>query len=209
MTIFKGFVKKINTKEGRGKNGKPWKLYSAKLEKEDGTEYDQWISFGFSAPSVSEGDYVKLTTEKDDRGYEQVTEAKRLKNAPARAAKSSSDGVGTETGSRQSHIHYQSSRKDAIAVLTLLQTQDALPLSNAKTKAGEAKRYEEIMALVDKLTVRFYGDVETLRVLKSVADEGAVTADAASLPDDSDEEDEDEEAAGDEEGADDDDEDDE
>ena len=174
--VYQGFISKISTKTGAGKRG-PWTLYSGKIEKEDGTEYDDWISFGFDKPNAVEGDYVKVTTEADNKGYQKVTSLEKLKNAPAKSGKGAASGknsdVAAPSGAKERSIHYQSARKDAIEVLRTLMQVDALPLSSAKTKAGETKRYEEIMALVDKLTVRYFHDTETQRILDTVADEGA------------------------------------
>jgi hypothetical protein len=173
MAEFTGFVKKITVKQGQGKRG-PWSAYSVKIEKENGNEYEEWLSSGFEAPNFKEGEYVTIEAAQNDKGYWQIKSSKVLKNAPAK--KSSAAGAGASVGganSRESTIHYQSSRKDAIEVLRLLTDVDALPISGAKTAAGVAKRYEEVMALVDKLTVRFYNDVETKRILETVIDEGA------------------------------------
>ena len=172
MSEFKGFVKKINVKQGQGKRG-PWSAYSVKLEKENGNEYEEWLSSGFEAPNFKEGEYVVINAEQNDKGYWTIRDSKVLKNSPAKATTGSAGQAAAGTSSRESTIHYQSSRKDAIEVLKLLTDLDALPLSAAKTKAGEVKRYEEVMALVDKLTVRFYYDVETKRILETVIDEGA------------------------------------
>src|SRR5271166_3611836 len=190
MAVFKGFVAAINTKSGKSSKGKAWTAYSVKIEKEDGTEYDKWISLGFDEPSIKKGDYVKITTETNEKGYENVTEdgINKVKNAPARMGKGgdapSSANVGGK-GTQQS-IHYQNSRNLAVAVLAVLNDKDALPLTSAKGKAGEVKRYEEIMALVDKLTVRFFYDAETLRLLTTVADEGKETGAEGDLPEDDD-----------------------
>jgi hypothetical protein len=209
--IFKGFVTQIGEKSGRSSKGKPWTAYSAKIEKEDGTEYDKWVSFGFDKPDIKKGDYVKITTEANDRGYEQATEVKKLKNAPARAGASqgSSGGNGSAAPATQKSIHYQNSRNLAATVLALLNAKDALPLSATKGKAGEVKRYEEIMALLDKLTVRFYHDAETLRILETVVDEGKAEPANEDLPDDEDEGEDDEESSDDEDDSDDEEEDDE
>jgi hypothetical protein len=185
--IYTGFIAKISYKEGEGKRGK-WRLYSAKVEKEDGTEYDDWISFGFDKPDVKEGDYVKITTEEDAKGYQKVSKVEKPKNAPskggAQAASGASAHVAAPSGGKERSIHYQSARKDAIAVLDLLISQDALPITKAKEKAGQAKRYEEMIDLVDKLTVRYFHDTETQRILETVADEGAETHEAGELPQD-------------------------
>lgn len=190
---FKGFVARINKKEGRGKKG-PWTLYSAKLEKEDGTEYDEWLSLGFDAPKFKEGDYVKLTAEKDDRGYLKVSDAKVSKNPPARAKKGgSSGGASGSTGgggdfNRQTNpedakrMTYANARTAAIELTDLLLRQEALPITGAKTKAAEAKRFDEIVAAVDKLTVKFFNDGISLRLLETVADTVPDTKPDGELP---------------------------
>jgi hypothetical protein len=207
MSEFTGFVAKILKKEGVSAKGRPWKAYSVRLEKEDGTEYDQWFSSGFEKPEFNEGDYVKINTSPDAKGYEVIRHSKRVKNAPAKSTSRKGVAVGisqnnsapaaangrTSSNTQQS-IHYQSSRKDAIEVIQLLLANAALPMTAAKTKAGEAKRYEEIMALVDKLTVRFYNDAETHRILESVADEAAAQDDVGTIPEDADDDEETEES---------------
>lgn len=192
MAIFKGFVAAISSKSGKSSKGKAWTAYSAKIEKEDGTEYDKWISFGFDEPPIKKGDYVKITTETSDKGYENVVDLKKLKNAPARLGKSGATASSANVGSSstQQSIHYQNSRNLAASVLAILNENGALPLTKAKDKSGEVKRYEEIMAILDKLTVRFFYDAETLRLLTSVADEGKPTAADGELPEDDDGEDE-------------------
>lgn len=204
MSTFKGFVKKINAKSGVGLKGKPWTVYSIKLEREDGVEEEKWISAGFEKPNFKEGDFVAIEAKENDKGYLNVVGYQQLKNPPARSASVSSpaatkgaSGHVKATSGTQTSIHYQSARKDAIEVLKLLQSQDALPLSAAKTKAGEAKRFEELMALVDKLTVQFFYDAETHRLLDTVADAGKIDTNVGKLPagdvdDDSEEDDEDE-----------------
>jgi hypothetical protein len=198
MPVFKGFLGKINEKSGTGKRG-PWTLYSAKLKDENGVESD-WISFGFDKPKVKTGDYVKITV--DDSGDRpKVTEVKALKNAPAKAqesSKASAPASAAGSDDRQKAIHMQSSRSHAIDVVALLVANDALALPKAATKPSEAKRYEIIVAAVDKLTVKYFNDLETRRLLESVADIGAVSVKPdAPLPEE--EEDEEEETAEDEE----------
>lgn len=189
MSTFKGFIAKIGIKEGRSGRG-PWKLYSIKLEDENGVENDKWLSAGFDKPKANEGDYVVIEAEENDKGYLNVKSLKVQKNPPAQVSKSAPQGTRTapanvKGSTTQTSIHYQSARKDAIEVLKLLQSQDALPISSAKTKAGEAKRFEELMALVDKLTVQFFFDAETHRLLDTVADAGKIDTDVGSLPEDS------------------------
>jgi hypothetical protein len=202
MPVYKGFLGKINEKSGTGKRG-PWTLYSAKLQDESGEDSSDWISFGFDKPKVKQGDYVKITV--DDSGERpKVTEVKALKNAPARAAeakKADSKGTTVTEDRKQRSIHMQNSRTAAIAAVQLLATHDALALPKAGTKPAEAKRYDIITAAIDKLTVQYFNDLESMRLLETVADAGAVdTKPDAPLPSaDKDDEDEEEEEEADEE----------
>lgn len=193
--VFKGFFTKLNEKHG-GSGRKAWTLYSTKLQDENGKETD-WISFGFDKPSLKEGDYVKITTEKDDKGYEKVSEVKKLKNPPARAEKvekAAKAGTSVEAQDKQTSIHYQNSRTAAIAAVQLLVAHDALALPKAATKTGEAKRYAIIVAAIDKLTVQYFNDLETMRLLETVADAGVKdTKPDAPLPSEEKDEEEDDE----------------
>lgn len=211
---YEGFVAKINTKDGRGKRG-PWTLYTGKIEKADGTEYPDWVSFGFDAPPFKEGDYIAFDVEVEgDRVKAVKGTFKKPKNPPQRQRKgggggqqaasgggqkkasggsySSSGGGkfdGTGIQNRTNPVDAQrmgltASRTAALEAVSILLANGALPLTKAGTKAGEAARYEEITKALDKLTVRFYQDVVTGRLLETVADEGKVKPPQANdLPD--------------------------
>jgi hypothetical protein len=186
---IKGFVKKIGMRAGTGRSG-PYTAYSLRVELENGTEFDGWIGLGYKAPAFKEGDYGKFEVGKNDKGYWTLANFTPVKNAPKPAAAAQGGNNGFVSGEvRQSAIHYQSSRAHAIDTVELLHKLDALPLSSAKTKAGEAKRYEEVMSLVDKITVQYYYDCETHRLLKTVVDAGANVKDVGKLPDDAEDED--------------------
>jgi hypothetical protein len=90
-------------------------------------------------------------------------------------------GNNTEDDIRR--MSYTAARSAAVETVALLLANEALPMSAAKTKAGEAKRYEEIVAAVDKLTVKFFFDAAGGRLLQSVADEGTKETRVATLPD--------------------------
>jgi hypothetical protein len=176
--VVKGFVAKINARPVNTRKG-PKTSYSMRLAREDGTEIDGWISVGWNAPNFNEGDYVKVTYAKNERGYLDASEVKPLKNAPEKpqtaAAPSRTSGGTTvaRNGGQSSFIHYQNSRTASIELVGLMLAHDALPISSAQTKAGAAKRYDELIALVNKLTIQFFFDLETMRLTKSVADAGA------------------------------------
>lgn len=210
--VFKGFIDRINEKTGSGRKG-PWTLYSTILKDEKGEDATGWLSFGFDRPDVKSGDYVKVTVEEVD-GRERVTDIKKLKNPPARGkaqaatATAGSGSTGTSSGGpdKQSSIHYQNSRTAAISAVSLLIDSSALALPKAGTKPAEAKRFAIIIAAIDKLTIKYYNDLESMRLLETVADSGVVdTKPDAPLPADADGDDpEDEEEEQDEEEEDDD-----
>lgn len=204
---FKGFIARLTTKTGTGKRGK-WTLYSVKIEKRDGTEYDEWVSLGFEDPGVKEGDYIVVQANQENgRWKADIKTLQKSKNPPARANKgqssdqseatpSSSTGSGSaSTGfNRQTNpedakrMTYQSSRAQALELVRLLVEVKGLPYTKADTKAAEAKRFDEINAAVDKLTVRFYNDALSLRLLETVADTVPDKAPDGDLPDRGDDE---------------------
>ena len=190
--VLKGFVLVVNTKSGRGARG-PWTLYSTKLEDENGNE-GPWVSLGFEDPGIKKDDYVTIEFTRDDKGRVNAVKGgvNKPKNPPARAGarvsggevrdqasgnnagNGGTDGSDGETGAnKQTQIVMQHSQEMAIRLVSVLLANEALPMSGAKTKAAEAKRFEEITAAVDKLTVQLYNDVVTGRLLDVVADAGA------------------------------------
>lgn len=169
--IFEGYIKKLNTKTGSGRRG-TWTLYSGKIEKADGTEYDKWVSFGFEKPNAVEGGYYIIETETDAKGYEKVTSVTETK-APARNAAVAAAVASGAGSAKQDSIHYQNARGNALSFVELAVKLDALPFLASTGKAAQAKRFAELQALVDKLTVQFFHDTDTLRLLDSIEDAGA------------------------------------
>lgn len=185
-----GFVKKINSKSGTAKTGKPYTLSSMKLSDKDGNELPGWYQFGFDAPTCKEGDYVKLEATPKGNNWEIVKGSVKVsKNPPAaprqeRQEAGASGGSSKDYGQTQKNIHYQNSRTAAIEVVGLLLDNDALPMSAAKSKAGQAARFDEIIASVNKLTVQYFNDLESFRLFDTVADAGVVdTSGDGDLPD--------------------------
>lgn len=203
MAKFQGFVNKLTTKSGVGKRG-PWTLYSFILELEDGSE-SPWVSFGFEKPPFAEGEFISFETdEKDNRHNYKKGSGSKPANPPQRAKARTSNGgavangntAGAKTGTgaqgttassaasadRQTSIVMQHSQEMAISAVGVLLAHNALPMSGAASKAGEAKRFSEITAMMDKLTVKFYNDAATGRLLDTVADAVIDTAPDAPLP---------------------------
>jgi len=75
-----------------------------------------------------------------------------------------------------------SARTAALDAIDLLLRNDALPMSAAKTKAGQASRFDEVTAAIDKLTVEYFFDSATGRKLVTVADAGSKESRVAELP---------------------------
>ena len=123
----------------------------------------------------------------------------KKKNAPARPKKAAEVLPMTGSGSVSAlfgniggyfseddvrRITFAAARGDAVRLVTALLSEKALPMSTANTKAGVAKRYDEITAMVDKLTVKLFYDTATGRTLESIEDEGKLAALEAELPED-------------------------
>lgn len=174
-----GFVKKLNSKDGKSKKPpyRGYTVWSMIMENQDGSE-SGWISLGFERPSFDEGQWANYSTELKGKGLDLVTFDRA--EAPAIPGSVSPPAGSTAAPApargyvdRQDSIVYQSSRKDALALVALLLEHNALPMSTSAAKAGVATRYDEITAFVDKLTVEYTNDVQSLRVLSEVVDAGA------------------------------------
>lgn len=180
MPVLTGFVKEIKSRNGVSAKGKPWTMYTLALTDANGADAG-FHSAGFDVPVCKQGDYVQFENNVNAKGYSDVVKGtiKVAANPPARAAapvsKPAANGAVAPAPSLvQSQIQYQNARSAAIALVEVLLGHKALVVSAAATKAGEAKRYEEIVAAVDTLTVKNYFDCETLRLLESVDDVGDV-----------------------------------
>jgi hypothetical protein len=172
--MIQGFIDRINTKTGMGKKGE-WTLYSILVK-------DKWYSAGFDPLPVKEGHYAEFETETNDKGYENVKAGtlrsavppkKEQAFAPKSSEKASSSTNQDVISPVQASIAYQNARGNALALVELLLEHDGLPITGAAAKSAQAKRYEEIKAFVDKLTVEFFNDTVSLRLLQSVVDAGA------------------------------------
>lgn len=199
MTTATGFVEKLNTKTGQGARG-PWTAYSMKIMGEDGNVDDKWYGLGFEAPPCVEGDFIQFGWEEKDgrnnvtKGSVKVSKKEREKPAstftkasgghpgtanytPAKTKTSELfgeiGGYNTEDDIRR--MSWGNCRDAAVRLVGILVAQNALPMSVADSKAGMAKRFEEINAYVNKKTVEFYYDAATGRVIDQVGDAGIVT----------------------------------
>jgi len=178
-----GVVEKVFKKQGTNRNGKPYTLFSARI-----AGLEQWASFGFKDPGISEGDIVKIRGEIDGNNLKveqhRVEGKGEVPTKPAYSGKPAYNKGGGNSArdeyfkekekhdrdEREPRIQYQAARKDALEFLSVLAGQDALPITAAAGKGNKAKRFEELEEILDKLTVRFYNDTRSLRVLERVQD---------------------------------------
>src|SRR5579859_1335287 len=177
MSTIKGEVAFFDSREVKSKRtGKTYKAYSIKLKLDDG-QFSPKLDAGFDPPKVNKGDYVEAEIEQDGQYWKLKSVNPATPPAAARPAQgipqqeASGDGTAAD---RQTQIVLQHSQEMAIAEVALLLEHDALPVSAAATAAGKAKRYAEIHAAIDKLTVQRFFDVVTARLLDEVADAGDV-----------------------------------
>ena len=185
-----GFIGKIFTKTG-GSGKRAWALDNFLIQDPDGEDIG-WYGNGFRddpkvAPKCSEGDYIIFEWEQDG-DYQNIVKGSARIRAPEKAPERKQKATTASSGdqSTQQNIHYQNSRTAAIELVAVLLNSDALPVTGAKTKAGQAKRFDEINAAVDQITVRFFNDLESFRLFDTVADTGEVdTSPDGDLPADS------------------------
>lgn len=197
----KGFVHKTFRNQSKEGASRQWFAYSFKIEDENGEVDPMFYQFGFNNDlPFKEGDYISFEADpKDAKAMTFVEGSGRiLKNPPARKAaaqggnsgakETSSDlfgsigGYNTEDDIRR--MTWANCRSDSVALVGILLQNDALPMSVAKSKAGQSSRFDEINAFVDKKTVEFYYDSATGRKLKNIADAGKVNTDPdIELPD--------------------------
>ena len=184
-----GFVARVFEKSGTNANG-PWTAYSCKIQDpETGKEFPKFYQFGFEAPpaGVVEGAYIRFQANpKNAQADEVVRETVQISsNPPTRpAAPQQNNGGGGRRGGgnrggmskeREEQIVFQHSQEMAIQAVTTLLANDGLKISKAKNAGGDAKRFEEITAQIDKFTVKFFLDARTPSRLLDTVDDWSVT----------------------------------
>ncbi|OGT59959.1 MAG: hypothetical protein A3E01_07715 [Gammaproteobacteria bacterium RIFCSPHIGHO2_12_FULL_63_22] len=204
-----GFVEKIFVKEGTNARG-AWQAFSIKLQRASGEVDPRFFQFGFERPKFKEGDYVAFEAEvKDDKAAKFIEgSGSKPKNPPTKpAAPQRPGGTGGKPGGGGGYkprppvesklfgqigqnsteddvrrISYASARTAALGAVDILLKNDALPMSAAKTKAGQASRFDEVTAAIDKLTIEYFFDSATGRKLSTVADAGSKESRVTGLP---------------------------
>lgn len=189
----RGVISKMFVKQGSGRYG-PWVADSLKIAV-NGVEDPYYYRLGFrekealdKAPPFSEGDVIEFSyKDVDEKSREIIKGTGRVlgKGSHSEPPVQAAAPAATSSNSTQQNIHYQNSRTAAIELVGILLANDGLSISGNKQKAGQAMRFDEITAAVDKLTVKFFNDLETFRLFDTVQDFGEVDTSAdAELPED-------------------------
>lgn len=172
-TLIKGLVESVKSNEG--KFGPMFTIYVG------GVGYGT----GKNSMGASSGDYVEFTATQNDRGYWNVDKG-TLKPATAPAGASAPAQNKPTTApvgdARQDSIVFQSSRKDALEFVKILQAA-------GKIDFGKSKGADSISILetyVDKFTEHFVAEAKQHKTF-SAQGEKAAAAETKSSDDDGDE----------------------
>ena len=116
---------------------------------------DEWYGCGYNKPDCVDGQTVSFNWDsnegKDGRVYKNVIKGSLKVDSNAAPAKASTP----TPASRDVSIQYQSSRKDAIAVLPILLEAGGIPLPSK-----QADKHDAILAIINDLTNKFYLDIQ-------------------------------------------------
>ncbi len=122
-------------------------------------------------PPLEKGDTVELKYETGQYGHDVKSYEKKA--VPKPPSNGSAGSGGSFNDNRQQAIHYQSSRKDALALAAML-----VDLGILKPTGAKGKQAASLEQYVDKLTVRYFNDLEDgFRILKFVDDDLPYSAD--------------------------------
>lgn len=154
MSQIQGKVFKIYSKEFPPRGGKPGNIwYSVKLDGDP-----RYYRCKGHNPGSVEGKEVAFTvSDLTDKDAQVDTKSIKVVEAKAQQSNASVGTASIGTTSRDSSIHYQSSRKDALVFVGMSVAAGAL-----KLPAKEAARLDALEALVDAKTAEYYNDIGTL-----------------------------------------------
>lgn len=160
--LYKCFEKEWPSKRP---GGKPNKTYSLKLEgdpmyyrtprgKSPGSDGERFAGIAEPGNTITfEADPV------NDSSMQIVGAVTKVEAAQATVSSvggTSAPGASAPSGTREASIHYQSSRKDALAFLDI-----AVRAGAVKLPAKEAAKLEALEALADFYTSAYFSDVAT------------------------------------------------
>lgn len=158
---IEGVVYKVYDRDFRGQ-----KSYTIKIDNDP-----IWYRCGTKrfAGIAESGNRVAFNATMNPDGTSAKVEGEVTLAAKAPAAASGTPNAG---GDRNNSIVYQSSRKDALELVTLLVSSGALKLPSAQAKKAGA-----VEAAVDRYTALFFDDVFTLGAVTREAEGDGASAD--------------------------------
>lgn len=186
MPTTQGQVFKVFEKQFPGKGGKPGNTwYSIKLE-----GVDVWFRCKSSNPGNLAGQVVKLVHSEISNGEAQVTEkpeiiqaAATLTTTQAATQPAPTQSMGQLGSTRESSIHYQSARKDALQFVDMILRAEQAGKVIVKLPAKEAARLEAVEALVDSYTAQYFSDISTFGAVSRSSGEASEAAEAPASDD--------------------------
>ncbi len=148
MNKLQGIVEETSTRQVNGKFG-PSTVYNFRINGE-------WYGAGFKDPGAKQGDMVEFVLEMNGQ-YKNAKDTVVLASGDTPSGDGSSQAAAQPApaalapNKRELSIHYQSCRKDAIAVMALLLEQDAIPIKATK----QADKMDILLGFVNELTERY------------------------------------------------------
>ncbi len=140
------------------RTGKSFQVHSIKMD-------DEWYNCGFNDPGVFEGDNVEIIYDSGKYGRDvekgnvtRISGPLSSGKANVPTGQTNAPAATVSKDNRQDSIHFQSSRKDAIAVAELAIKHDLLKLPTAQNKKLDA-----VLQFVDHMTNQYYNDVTELK----------------------------------------------
>lgn len=166
MATYSGTIKAMSSKTRNTKRG-PAEVYSFLLDDEN------WYNCGFNKPGCNKGDYVTFSAEQTQWGFDVDGKSIQVKvgNTPAPQQSSGGNRKSGGVNSRDNYwaekdtydkqvkepiIHYQSSRKDAVALCIAGLKEGILPIGSG----NKDKKWDTFMSMVDHVTQALYEDLE-------------------------------------------------
>lgn len=148
MPHVTGQVFKIYDKEFRGR-----KLYSIKLE-DDPVYYR--MNENRNAGIAEAGNFIEFDAEPNPDGKSATVKGAVKLAAKPQSSPANTGGGGGFSAARETSIHYQSARKDALVFVGLAVSSGAV-----KLPAAAAKKLKALEGLVDAYTAQYLEDITT------------------------------------------------
>lgn len=175
-----GVLKKITAKTGTSPRG-PWTAYSLGISVDGADDYE-WFRYGFKAPDATEGSVVSFDVTEEGEGIWRVVGSINVdKNASAADAAATKSSASRSYGGKSDTVQDQIVRQNALGS-AIASVDSMLDQGVVKLPAGAEKRYDAYLALLDKLTNRFFVANRSAKSVEDLASDGIEDAVNESAP---------------------------